>query len=117
MAAVRIDDTKTPLVLCLPCIHQNVGLKMRVDGLHHELRHEVKENLRADRVITALMKAVGACTRHALFEREREVVCVCVCVCVCACVCLRVWSVWSVCVCVRARACVCLSVSVCVCVF
>ena len=76
MAAVRIDDTKTPLVLCLPCIHQNVGLKMRVDGLHHELRHEVKENLRADRVITALMKAVGACTRHALFEREREVVCV-----------------------------------------
>ncbi|EGD73729.1 kinesin motor domain-containing protein [Salpingoeca rosetta] len=36
---------------------ENIGLKMRVDGLHNELRHEIKENARADRVVTVLMKA------------------------------------------------------------
>lgn len=41
-------------------ICQNVGLKIRVEGLHQELRHEVKENVRADRVITALMKITGS---------------------------------------------------------
>eukprot|EP00043_Microstomoeca_roanoka_P000512 m.27942 g.27942 ORF g.27942 m.27942 type:complete len:954 (-) comp10357_c1_seq2:207-3068(-) len=36
---------------------ENIGLKLRVEGLHNELRHEVKENARADRVITVLMKS------------------------------------------------------------